>query len=191
MNAVAVTAHFYPLSGFFFFCISIMRKPVCYFIMKKGIPSPSVLRFRQMRECRWGGERERERQYQTLRKFRRGGHNGLHRERSSSGDRLGKCLIVLDCRGGREDVAIHLHLSPPFLSSTPQPSLLSSVSPHPIQLSPTFSSYLHLSKSITIISLSVFLSVFISFFLSLSHLLIYCTATERWSEVSLSICMPG
>lgn len=35
---------------------------------------------------------------------------GFHRNPSCLGDGLGNCLIVLDCRGGREDAAIHLRL---------------------------------------------------------------------------------
>lgn len=38
------------------------------------------------------------------------------RDPSCEGDGLGNCLIVLDCRGGRKDAAIHLRLPRPPLS---------------------------------------------------------------------------
>lgn len=110
--------------------------------------------------------------------------NGLHREPSSSRDRLGKRLIVLDCREGREDVAIHLPFSLPTLS------LLSCHLYHPIQSNclPLF--HLPAPPNIQNNNFSFFSSVFIFSFLPHSYVLIYYTATKRWSEVSLSICMP-
>lgn len=53
---------------------------------------------------------------QTLRKFKTG--QRLHKDPSYVGDGLATCLIVLDCRGGSEDAAIHLLPRPPLSLSS-------------------------------------------------------------------------
>lgn len=157
MNGIAVKAHKILLSSKCFFCLLcclcwcmqlhheknyVQSLLLFHYEKMHSIPLPSYISYNE-----WESVDEVEGESGGIRlceSFEEE-DNCLHREPSSSGDRLGNCLIVLDCRGGREDVAIHLHLSPPLLSSTPQPSLLSSVSPHPIKFSPTFSTFLHLS----------------------------------------------
>lgn len=145
-------------------CSSIMRKTVCnHSYFKRAFPPSSSYISDQWERT---DEVRRESGSVRLSESFQVEDNGLHRDPSSSGDRLGNCLIALDCRGGRGgDMAIHLHLSPPLLSSTTQPSLLSSVLPHPIQLSPTFSISLPRSTSIPIISASFCLYILFYFLL--------------------------
>ena len=196
----------YPLSVISFYafvdaCSSVMRKTACnhYCSARKDhrLPRPSFPKFRidESARARWGEEAaaasDSEESFREEEEEEEEEEDGLHREPSSSGDRLGKRLIVLDCRGGREDVAIHLHLSPPLLSSTPQPSLLSSVSPPSNLIVSHFFIFLHPSTSITH-HFFLLLPVSPSPYPSPSCLVISYAATEGRSGVSLNLSvLPG
>lgn len=141
-------------------CSSTMRKTVfnhscCYFMMIKGASSLSPLTF----ETNEGVKDEVEREGGSIRLQESLGEEvSVGSPHHQETDWESASLAVLDCRGGKEDVAIHLHLSPPPLSHLHH--LIQSNYP------PTFSSfklyYDHFSHA----------TVFIS--CPLSCLLIYC-----------------
>jgi len=108
----------------------------------------------------------------SVRKFWKG---ILHRDPSPSADRLGKCLTVLDCRGGIE---IHLHTS---LFHNSACSLGFCITPSNLAIIPFI--FLHLSKSIIIFSLSQLDSFFLYNIPFLPYLWVYFPAIEKRSQV--------
>lgn len=107
--------HFELVFAFGDACSSIMRKTVCnHSYFKRAFPPSS-----SYISDKWERTDEVRRESGSVRLSEsfQVEDNGLHRDPSSSGDRLGKCLIVLDCRGGRGG---HGNPSPPVSS----PSLL-------------------------------------------------------------------
>lgn len=99
-------------------CSSTMRKTVfnhscCYFMMIKGASSLSPLTF----ETNEGVKDEVEREGGSIRLQESLGEEvSIGSPHHQETDWESASLAVLDCRGGKEDVAIHLHLSPPPLS---------------------------------------------------------------------------
>lgn len=109
-------------------------------MMIKGASSLSPLTF----ETNEGVKDEVEREGGSIRLQESLGEVSIGSPHHQETDWESASLAVLDCRGGKEDVAIHLHLSPPPLSHLHH-LIQSNYPPH-------LFIFLHLSSSIMIIS---------------------------------------